>query len=74
MFKDIGTHKIDSRDRAAKLFSLRGASQTLMLTRDRAAFDEALAEVNQAGFSREGAMIKDRRQHELVTAPAPATR
>ena len=54
---------------ANKLYALKAASLTLMTTMDQAAFDKALAEVEKAGFSREAAMVKDKRKGELVQTP-----
>jgi hypothetical protein len=49
------------KDLASSLYELRDASHTLMTSDDPKAFNEALAEVEKAGFSREAAMIRDKR-------------
>jgi len=51
---------------ADKLYALKGASKTLMTTTDPAAFKAALKEVEDAGFTREAAMIRDKRKGELA--------
>ena len=50
---------------ASKLYGLRDASKTLMTTSDAKAFAAALKAVEDAGFSREAAMVRDRRQPAL---------
>jgi len=57
---------------ATKLYALRQWSGTLMSTTYIADFDEAFEVVSKAGFSREAAMIKDKRYTALVHRPAPA--
>lgn len=53
------------RKLAARLYAVKAASKTLMSTQDRMEFDRALAQVRQAGFSREAAMIEDRRGRDF---------
>lgn len=50
---------------AEKLHALSGASNTLMATTDPEAFRQALKAVEDAGFTREAAMVRDKRQAVL---------
>ncbi len=50
---------------AQKLYALKDASATLMSTQSAAAFTQALKAVEDAGFTREAAMIRDKRQAAL---------
>ncbi|MBU0754614.1 MAG: hypothetical protein KJ645_05710 [Planctomycetes bacterium] len=61
------------QDLAGKLYGIRDYSHMLMTTTDRITFDKAAEEINKQGFSRETAMIRDKRKNELLepvqTAP-----
>ena len=50
---------------AERLYALKNTSHTLMTTQDPTLFENALEKVEKAGFSREAAMIKDKRKGEL---------
>lgn len=58
---------------ATKLYALRMWSGTIMTTPYIEDFDEAFEVISKAGFSREAAMIKDKRMTLLVHKPAPET-
>ncbi len=61
-------HFFISKPLAQKLYALKDASRTLMTTSDPVAFRQALKKVEDAGFSRAAAMIRDRRQSQLKQA------
>ncbi|MHC4943915.1 MAG: hypothetical protein ACYTG7_12935 [Planctomycetota bacterium] len=54
---------------ANKIYEIRDYSHMLMTTTDKITFDKAAEEIDKAGFSREVAMVRDKRKGELIAAP-----
>ena len=58
-----------NKELSSKLYELKEASETLLITDDYSVFLKALTEVENAGFSKEAAMIKDKRKNDFRMQP-----